>query len=69
MMGLIDHVVTIGGDSEISDSVVSIQVEDQIDTSSDPGKIKIVLANRASIMSEVSSWKPQTTHVDRSGAR
>jgi len=63
-MGLIDHVVTIGGDSEISDSVVSIQVEDQIDTSSDPGKIKIVLANRASIMSEVSSWKPQTTPIE-----
>lgn len=63
-MVLIDHVVTIGGDSEISNSVVSIQVDDQIDTSSDPGKIKIVLANRASIMSQVSSWKPQTTPLE-----
>jgi len=61
---LIDHVVTIGGDSEISNSVVSIQVDDQIDTSSDPGKIKIVLANRPSIMSQVSSWKPQTTPLE-----
>lgn len=60
---MIDHEVLIGG-SDISDSVVSIQVEDQIDTSSDPGKIKIVLANRASILSTVSSWKPQTTPIE-----
>lgn len=60
---MIDHTVTIGG-GDISDSVVSIEVDDQIDTSSDPGKIKIVLANRASILSTVASWKPQTTPIE-----
>lgn len=60
---MIDHEVLIG-DSDISDSVVSIKVDDQIDTSSDPGKITIVLANRASIMSQVASWKPQTTPIE-----
>jgi len=61
---MIDHIVTIGGDSDISNSVVSIEVVDQIDTSSDPGKIKVVLANRPSIMAQVASWKPQTTPIE-----
>jgi len=59
---MIDHKIVIGG-TDVSDSVISIKVNDQIDTSSAPGKITVVLANRKKIIPIVSQWKPQTTDI------
>jgi len=59
---LIDHEVTIGG-IDVSAEVLSIKVQDQIDTDSDPGKITITLVNRPSKYSTVAAWIPQTTPI------
>lgn len=59
---MIDHIVTIGG-IDVSDEVINIHVQDQIDTDSDPGKITITLVNRPSKYSTIASWTPQTTPI------
>jgi hypothetical protein len=59
---MIDHEVTIGG-IDVSEEVLSIKVQDQIDSESDPGKITITLVNRPSKYSTIESWIPQTTPI------
>ncbi len=59
---MIDHKVLIG-DDDVSNEVVSIKVQDQVDTDADPGKITIVLANR--LKKDYSTlWAPQKTPIE-----
>ena len=53
--------MTIGG-SDVSNELISIKVQDQIETDSDPGKMTIVLANRLK-KGYTTAWPPQTTPV------
>ena len=56
---MIDHTVEIGG-VDVSEEVISIQVTDQIETDSDPGKLTVTLANRLK-RGYATTWPPQTT--------
>jgi hypothetical protein len=58
---LIDHLVTVGG-VDVSEEVIKINVQDQIETDSDPGKITVTLANRVS-KAYTAKWPPQTTPI------
>ncbi|MFA5458800.1 MAG: hypothetical protein WC261_14350, partial [Synergistaceae bacterium] len=58
---MIDHTVEIG-DGDVSEEVISIQVTDQIETDSDPGKLTVTLANRLK-RSYATTWPPQTTSM------
>lgn len=58
---MLDHLVTIGGE-DVSDEVIKINVQDQIETDSDPGKITVTLANRLS-KKYTAKWPPQTTPI------
>jgi len=59
---MIDHIVEIGG-IDVSEESISVEVQDQIDTDSDPGKMTITLVNRPSKYSTIESWIPQTTPI------
>ncbi len=58
---MIDHLVTIGGD-DVSEEVIKINIQDQIETDSDPGKITVTLANRLS-KKYTAKWPPQKTPI------
>ncbi|VVB63402.1 Uncharacterised protein [uncultured archaeon] len=56
---MLDHIVVVG-DADVSEETISIKVQDQIETDSDPGKITVVLANRLK-KGYTTAWPPQTT--------
>ena len=58
---MIDHTVEIGS-IDVSEEVISIQVQDQIETDSDPGKLTVTLANRLK-KSYATTWPPQATSM------
>jgi hypothetical protein len=58
---MIDHKVTVGGD-DVSEEVIKINIQDQIETDSDPGKITVALANRLS-KKYTAKWSPQKTPI------
>lgn len=58
---MIDHKVLIGG-LDVSKEVISIKIQDQIETDSDPGKITIVLANRK--QKYTARFTPQKTPIE-----
>jgi hypothetical protein len=55
---MIDHRVMIGGE-DVSADVIKIDVQQSMDTDSDPGKFVITLANPA--QKYTMKWLPQTT--------
>lgn len=57
---MIDHKVMIGGE-DVSDDVIKIDVQQSMDTDSDPGKFVITLANPA--QKYTMRWLPQTTEI------
>ena len=57
---MLDHKVIIGGE-DVSDDVIKIDVQQSMDTDSDPGKFGITLANPA--QKYTMHWLPQTTEI------
>jgi len=57
---MIDHRVMIGGE-DVSADVIKIDVQQSMDTDSDPGKFVITLANPA--QKYTMKWLPQTTEI------
>lgn len=57
---MLDHKVIIGGE-DVSDDVIKIDVQQSMDTDSDPGKFVITLANPA--QKYTMHWLPQTTEI------
>lgn len=58
---MLDHKVLIG-DIDVSNEVISVRIQDQIETDGDPGKISVVLANRLN-RSYDTIWPPQKTVI------
>lgn len=58
---MIDHLVLVGGEN-VSDWVKEFEVEQNLDSDSDPGKIKIILANSAQKFTN--HWPPQITEIE-----
>jgi hypothetical protein len=57
---MIDHKVMIGGE-DVSEDVIKINVQQNMDTDSDPGKFAITLANPA--QKYTMRWLPQKTEI------
>lgn len=58
---MIDHLVLIDGE-DVSADVISVKIQDQIETDSDPGKCTIVLANRG--QKYTARFTPQETPLE-----